>query len=291
MLRKLTLLIIFFIGCEDNILQQEIYNEGPPKNVFFLDSLFFPDDDFSLTDNTYQNILDNLGVLPETPDCNHPEFGPHILPKYDTFLEKNIFRFFLHKDIDNDRCINFDRQRNELKVNVQSPEWLQGKKNDQFFYSWKFKVDKKFKASPSFTHIHQLYPFGNKSKPPTLSYTITSLENDSNSEIFEIIFTDDSLEGSKIIQLDFDFKGRWISVEETVRYGMNGYLKIIIKDIERNQVLAFFENDSIPLWRFDGEFIRPKWGIYRSLDDINFLNDEYIDYSDFQIVKFRSILN
>jgi len=59
--------------------------------------------------DTYELITSVLapGQNPiEAPDCNHLEFGEHIDEIFDTELDKNVFRFFMHVDPDNDRCIN-----------------------------------------------------------------------------------------------------------------------------------------------------------------------------------------
>lgn len=51
----------------------------------------------------------------EPPDCNHADFGEHIDEIYDSNLGDYTYRFFIHVTPDNDRCIKFDRQRNEIK--------------------------------------------------------------------------------------------------------------------------------------------------------------------------------
>ena len=64
----------------------------------------------------------------EPPDCNHTDFGEHIDEIYDSDLGNYTYRFFIHVTPDNDRCINFDRQRNEIKSYDKSPENLLGKR-------------------------------------------------------------------------------------------------------------------------------------------------------------------
>lgn len=41
----------------------------------------------------------------ETPDCNHQEFGDHIDEVFDSTLNSNVFRFFIHTTPDNDRIV------------------------------------------------------------------------------------------------------------------------------------------------------------------------------------------
>ena len=66
----------------------------------------------------------------------------------------------MHVDEDDDRCINFDRQRGEIKTYDKSPDSLLGIENEIVEYKWKFKLDSGFQSSPKFTHIHQLKAVG-----------------------------------------------------------------------------------------------------------------------------------
>src|SRR5579859_4904634 len=74
----------------------------------------------------YTIIENAFGATPETPDCSHPDFGPHITQTTDSILEVPVFVFNMHVTPDNDRCINFDRQRLEIKAETTSPADLQG---------------------------------------------------------------------------------------------------------------------------------------------------------------------
>lgn len=66
------------------------------------------------------------GTAEEVPDCSHPDFGPHITQTFDSTLNTYVFDFSIHVTPDNDRCINFDRQRNEIKTNSNSLVAFQG---------------------------------------------------------------------------------------------------------------------------------------------------------------------
>jgi hypothetical protein len=61
-------------------------------------------------------VRNALAASPETPDCSHPEFGPHITKAVDQELNKYVFVFNMHVTPDNDRRTNFDRQRLEIKT-------------------------------------------------------------------------------------------------------------------------------------------------------------------------------
>ena len=113
--------------------------------------------------NTYELITSVLapGYNPiEVPDCNHMAFDRHIDEFFDNDLNTNVFRFYIHVTPDNDRCINFDRQRNEIKTYDKSPDNLLGVENEKVMYKWKFKLAPGFQSSPNFTHLHQLKSVG-----------------------------------------------------------------------------------------------------------------------------------
>ena len=63
-----------------------------------------------------------------------------------------------------DRCINSDRQRNEIKTYDKSPDNLLGVEGEEVVYKWKFKLDADMQLSSSFTHVHQLKSVGGSYK-------------------------------------------------------------------------------------------------------------------------------
>src|SRR5262249_31765921 len=71
-------------------------------------------DTYTLIDNTFSTPSGSIAY--EVPDCSHPAFGPHITQSLNGTLNKYVFNFYIHVTPDNDRCIAFDRQRNEVKT-------------------------------------------------------------------------------------------------------------------------------------------------------------------------------
>jgi len=126
--------------------------------------------------NTYELITATFapGHQPiEAPDCNHMGFGEHIDELFDNDLNTNVFRFHIHMTPDNDRCRNFDRQRNEIKTYDKSPDNLLGVENEKVVYKWKFKLEAGFQSSPNFTHLHQLKSVGGSLESMPM-YTLTT---------------------------------------------------------------------------------------------------------------------
>ena len=241
--------------------------------------------------NTYELITSKLapGYNPvEVPDCGHTTFDRHIDEIFDDELSENVFRFFIHTTEDDDRCINFDRQRNEIKTYNQSPDSLLGVAGEVVKYQWKFKLDADFQSSPKFTHIHQLKAVGGtESSMPLITLTTRKGTPDE----LELRYAE-STSAVTLHEVDLTpFKGTWCEATETVTYGELGTYDIIIKKVSDNSTLFEYSNNSIRMWKTDADFIRPKWGIYRSLLFSDDLRDEEVLFANFSIDEIPLILS
>ena len=67
--------------------------------------------------------------------------------------------------------------------------------------------------------------------------------------------------------------------------GEDGKLFFQIKSFKSKDVLFQYENNSIRMWKTSADFLRPKWGIYRSLIEKEVLRDEVVDFADFEIIS------
>jgi hypothetical protein len=233
--------------------------------------------------NTYELITSVLapGFDPvEEPDCSHTIFGRHIDELFDSELNTNVFRFYSHKTPDNDRCINFDRQRTEIKTYDKSPDNLLGVEGETVVYKWKFKLDSNFQPSQSFTHIHQLKAVGGTEEGLPL-FTLTPRKG--NPDKLQLRYTETTIT-TTLDEIDLSLlKGVWVAVTETITYGESGAYSIeIIKIANGNQLFSYNNND-IRNWKTGADFIRPKWGIYRSLNNPDDLRDEVVLFADFSI--------
>ena len=236
--------------------------------------------------NTYELINSVLGgTAEEVPDCSHPAFGRHIAELFDSDLGKYVFVFYLHVTPDNDRCINFDRQRNEIKTYGPSPAYLKGMYGDLCSYRWKFKLDAGFQPSPNFTHIHQIKAGdGTDSDSPII--TITPRYASPNR--LELIYTAPTgLSGSATFTTSplSNYTGQWIEAYERALYASNGTYQLTLRRVSDGGVLLSYTNNNLNMWRGDNTFNRPKWGIYRSLNSSNYLRDEAVLFADFCLAK------
>lgn len=238
--------------------------------------------------NTYELIESVLapGYNPiEVPDCSHPAFGRHIDEVFDSDLQTNVFRFFIHRDQDDDRCINFDRQRNEIKTYDQSPDNLKGVEGETVVYSWKFKLDAGFQPSSSFTHLHQIKAVGgSESSMPQITLTARA----GSPENLELRYAESNTQVTLATAPLANFKGIWVEATETITYGESGSYELSLNRVSDNSSLFYYIDGNIRMWKTGADFQRPKWGIYRSLNNSAQLRDEEVLFADFSIEELIS---
>lgn len=233
--------------------------------------------------DTYELITSVLapGFNPiEAPDCSHEAFGKHIDELFDSDLNTYAFRFFIHTAPDNDRCINVDRQRNEIKTYDKSPDNLLGTDGETVVYKWKLKLPAGIQSSPNFTHIHQLKSVGGSLESMPM-YTLTTRKGSPDRLELRYAETDkqETLTQTELAPL----VDVWLEVTETIKYGASGTYDITIKRVNDQGILFEYSNESIVNWRPGASFVRPKWGIYRSLLNVQDLRDESLLYANFSI--------
>ncbi len=85
------------------------------------------------------------------------------------------------------------------------------------------------------------------------------------------------------------FIGTWLDVTETINYGLLGSYEIKIKRVSDGQVLFAYSNSEIINWRQGTDFVRPKWGIYRSLSNPQDLRDEEVLFANFSIEELKTL--
>ena len=229
--------------------------------------------------NTYELISSVLapgGDAVENPECAHPQFGRHIAEVWDSVLNKYVFEFYSHVTPDNDRCINFDRQRIEIKTYESSPDNLKGVVGETVTYKWKFKIAVGYQPSSSFTHLHQIKPVGGDDGNPL--FTLTPRKGSPNK--MELIH--DNTTKVVIVNLSL-FEGVWVECTEVVKIGAAGTYSMLIKRVNDGAVILSYSNPNIMTIRPDNGFIRPKWGIYRSLTTPSDLRDEAVRFAGISI--------
>lgn len=238
--------------------------------------------------STYELINSKLapngGDVVEHPECVHPEFGRHITEVWDATLNKYVFEFHIHVTPDNDRCINFDRQRMEIKTYDASPAHLKGTTGETIVYKWKFRLPVGFQPSSNFTHLHQIKAVGGDADDPL--FVLTARKGNPNKMELNYYVNSD-LSSVKLTSVDLSlFEGKWVEVTERIKVdNVNGTYSIVIKNISTGATILSYSNNKMLTIRADNNFIRPKWGIYRSLLNAQDLRDEIVRFADFSILE------
>ena len=248
--------------------------------------------------NTYELINSVLApgyTSVEAPDqcASHPAFGRHVAEVFDATLNQFVFEFYMHvpttfpviaNTADNDRCLSFDRQRVEIKTYDQSPDSLKGTIGETHTYKWRFRLPVGFQPSPNFTHIHQVKAVGGDDDDPL--FTLTARAGSSSNSL-QLIYVDASINSATTLQsINLNlFLGQWVEVTEQIKVGANGTYSINIKKVSDGVTLLNYSNGNILTIRSDNNFIRPKWGIYRSLLSPSYLRDDSIRIASISIFE------
>ena len=233
--------------------------------------------------DTYTLINQTLGgTAEEVPDCSHPGFGPHITQAFDDELGKNVFVFSIHVTPDNDRCAAFDRQRNEIKTYGPSPAYLKGFYGDTVTFRWRFRLDAGFQPSPNFTHIHQIKAGDGDAAAPIITLTPRA----GSPGRLQIIHVGSTGHSTTVATTALEpFKGAWVEAYERITYAFDGSYAITLTNLSDGTEILSYSNNLIDMWRNQTTFVRPKWGIYRSLNSPDYLRDEDVRFDNFCLAK------
>ncbi|MCI0661322.1 MAG: heparin lyase I family protein [Acidobacteria bacterium] len=229
--------------------------------------------------NTYE-LLEARGFGLETPDCGHAV--RHIREVFDSTLNKNVFAFDIHRDLDDDRCTNFDRQRLEVKTapGDANQDILQHTNGQTAYYRWKFKLPSGFQPSPNFTHIFQIKAqAGSDAGSPLVTITPRA----GSPDIMQIIWTPPSGQSGGGVKAQADlslFRNVWVEAFVQYRSADSGSVQLSIKRLSDGITLISWNSGTVDTWRAGNNYNRGKWGIYRSLNSISSLRDETVLFAD-----------
>lgn len=223
----------------------------------------------------------------EAPDLypiNHPAVR-HIYEDSDATVG-NHFVFIIHRDIDidRDRVENDDRQRNEIKTYSSSEEAVKGFENETFIYRWKFRINAEMEVSTRFSHLFQLKAVGGLDSQPIL--TISGAER-SGEDGIEVRHS--PLQSDTILQRTAwsEVTGEWLEAYCRVTFAESGDLRLIVTRMGDDAVIFDIDERGLDLWRGEdaSHFVRPKWGIYRSILDLDNLrpDEESVRFANFSV--------
>ncbi len=241
--------------------------------------------------DTYDLIRDFGGTdVPgpiEAPDLypiNHPGVR-HIYEDSDATVG-NHFVFIIHRDIDidRDRVENDDRQRNEIKTYDKSEEAVKGYENETFIFRWKFRINADMEVSTRFSHFFQLKAVGGDASHPIL--TISGAER-SGEDGIEVRYSPLEVDTILARQNWSMVTGEWLEAYCRVTFAESGGLRLIVTRMSDDAVIFNIDETDLDLWRGEdpSHFVRPKWGIYRSILDLDNLRpeEENVRFANFSV--------
>lgn len=183
------------------------------------------------------DLIKRSGYNHEAPDSSREhktEHFQHIQQVHDNQLNKYVFTFFIHAEIDDDRGLTniTDRQRNEIKTDNKSPKSLVGQKGETMVFRWKFCLPAGFQTTTKFSHLHQLKGIDNSSGTADVGsplITLTAYSNSGSKGGQQLRVRYDKRGGSTTTLASTDlagFLGNWVEVEEKACFGENGSYEV-----------------------------------------------------------------
>ncbi len=223
----------------------------------------------------------------EAPDLypvNHPGVE-HIFEDFDATIG-NHFVFIIHRDvdIDRDRTSITDRQRNEIKTYASSEEAVKGFENETFVYTWKFRINADMEVSTRFSHFFQLKAVGGSDSQPILTISGAERSGEDGIEVRHSPLTDTTI----LQRMPWNMvTGEWVEVYVRATFADSAELRLIATRMRDGAVIFDIDESGLDLWRGTSasHFVRPKWGIYRSILDRDNLrpDEENVRFANFSV--------
>ncbi|MDO6839734.1 hypothetical protein Q4602_09665 [Paraglaciecola chathamensis] len=210
----------------------------------------------------------------EAPDMyptDHTE-AVHIVKDSDNMVGPH-FVFLAHKVLDFNKGVESDRQRNQIKTYDKSPTALKGYQGETMQFSWKFKISNELELSKKFSHFFQLKA-KNFSQDNSKGF---NADGTSTSDIY-------------LIKADWSsITDEWLNITVQATFAEEGAFYMQISRMQDNAILVDINEPVMDMWRgvSSEDFVRPKWGIYRSLADGDSLRseEEQVRFADFVVEK------
>jgi hypothetical protein len=175
-------------------------------------------------------------------------------------VDGDNIRFDMHL---RDRDTSTDRQRNEAVGMRQGGKQINMRDGETWKMSWELFIPSALRATSSFTHIHQLKMPGTGSAP----IFVMSLRLRGGTPTIE---TQVAHKGVHVGHTNLaPLQNKWIRTEFEYRIGNSGRVRWVLRDGSRTVIDV--TRSGVDMFMEDR--VRPKWGIYRSLNDKANLRD------------------
>ena len=179
---------------------------------------------------------------------------------------KSAFELLLHRDLDGDRDkiwpIGKERQRNEIKGYKGSDDALKGYKNQTHLIKWHLKIEETFKITKEFCHFFQLKAVGTQNVDAPI-LTLSGVIRKRTPQLQLQCWNGDKSERHFLADWEA-CQGKWLQCTVQCLYGKKGSYKFSVHSLD-GTIESEVDQKDFPSWREGFEFVRPKWGIYRSL--------------------------
>lgn len=218
---------------------------------------------------TYALLEQNFGI--EVPDCGHKQ--EHFTEEMDATLGKFVFVAHAHRDQDNDRCMNTDRQRTEMRGRSGG---LQGTMGSTLYYRWKMKLPAGFQVSSAFSHLFQIKAYGNGHGSGAPIMTLAGRSPDS----FGIDGRIGTLTSTSLAKM----RDQWVLIDLKVTHSNAGRVELKVTRLGDGMMLISYAGNA-DMWDDGAGYGGPKFGLYRSLNAKASLRDEQVRFADFCISK------
>jgi hypothetical protein len=187
----------------------------------------------------------------------------HVHPgrKY-IYVEGDHYRFDIYSD-DRDSTGGGDRQRTESKGMVAGGTALKMHDGETWRITYELFMPTTLHGTSKFTHIFQLKTPATNGGP----WVTLSLHRSGSKETLQL--QADSTSGAPAIgTTDLSpLRNKWITVELTFKIGSSGTGRFLIRNGTGSGAPAVVDSSrsglNIPA---QGDYVRPKWGIYRSVE-------------------------
>ena len=179
---------------------------------------------------------------------------------------KSAFEFLLQRDLDGDRDkiwpIGKERQRNEIKGYQGSVDTLKGYENQTHLIKWYLKIEETFKITKEFCHFFQLKAVGTHNVDAPI-LTLSGVIRKRTPQLQLQCWNGDKSERHFLADWEA-CQGKWLQCTVQCLYGKKGSYKFSVHSLD-GTIESEVDQKDFPSWREGFEFVRPKWGIYRSL--------------------------
>ena len=143
-------------------------------------------------------------------------------------------------------------------------------------------------VSTRFSHFFQLKAVGGDSSHPIL--TISGAERSSEDGIEVRYGPNDTRLQRQPWSL---VTGEWLEAYCRVTFAESGDLRLIVTRMSDDAVIFNIDETGLDLWRGEdaSHFVRPKWGIYRSIFDLENLrpDEENVRFANFSVSEVMPV--